>query len=154
MSDGRRIVTVTESIWVDRPPAEVFDYTQDYARRTEWDAGIAEASVSGSSPRSARVRIPGLGSMTVVYKLDRRPDRTSAAFTDVDSAWVSGGGGSWEYMPEAGGTRWRQTNSLELKRPILGWLLAPLLERSLRRSTRISMAEAKRRLEASGPGIV
>ena len=86
--------------------------------------------------------------MTVAYRLDRRPERTSAAFTDVDSAWIGGGGGSWEYEPADGGTRWEQTNSLELKRPRLAFVLGPLLERGLRQSTRRAMAEAKRRLEA------
>ena len=148
MASQRHIVTVTESIWVDRSPEDVFDYTQDYARRSEWDAGIAQAKLVGTEPRTARVRIPNLGSMTVVYRLDRRPERTSAAFTDVDSAWVSGGGGSWQYEAVDGGTRWQQTNSLELKRPWLRWLIAPMLERGLQRSTRASMAEAKRRLEA------
>ena len=147
MSEGRRVVSVTESIWVDRPPEDVFDYTQDYARRTEWDAGIAEATIVGAEPREARVRIAGLGSMTVRYQLDRRPERTSAAFVDVDSSWITGGGGSWQYDPENGGTRWQQTNSLELKRPRLTRFLAPMIERNLRQSTRRSMAEAKRRLE-------
>ena len=85
--------------------------------------------------------------MTVLYKLDRRPERTSAAFVDVESAWISGGGGSWEYEAVDGGTRWQQTNSLELKRPRLAVLLGPLLERGLRRSTQRAMADAKRRLE-------
>jgi Polyketide cyclase / dehydrase and lipid transport len=146
VSEERRVVSVTESIWVDRPPEAVFDYTQDYAHRTEWDAGIAEATLVGTEPRAARVRIPRLGSMTVEYRLDRRPERTSAAFVDVDSAWITGGGGSWQYEPADGGTRWQQTNSLELKRR-LARILAPMIERNLRASTRRSMAEAKRRLE-------
>jgi len=141
---------VTASIWVACPPEAVWDYTQDFARRTEWDAGIAEATILQEDPRTVRVEVAGLGKMTVVYKLDRRPERTSAAFVDVESAWVSGGGGSWEYEAADGGTRWQQTNSLELKRPRLAFLLAPLLERGLRRSTKRAMAEAKRRLEA-GP---
>ena len=148
MNESRRLVTVTESIWVNRPPAAVFDYTQDYTHRTEWDAGIGEAAVVGTEPRAARVRIPGLGSMTVEYRLDRRPERTSAAFVDVDSAWITGGGGSWQYEPVDGGTLWQQTNSLELKPSWLARLIAPFMERSLRRSTRRSMAEAKRRLES------
>ena len=148
MSEPRHVVTVTESIWVDRPPDAVWDYTQDYTRRTEWDAGVAEATILGAEPRTVRVRIPNLGSMTVVYRLDRRPERTSAAFTDVASAWVSGGGGSWEYAAVDGGTRGQQTNSLELRRPRLAFLLGPMMQRSLRRSTRRAMAEAKRRLEA------
>ena len=150
MSGPRHLVTVTESIWVDRPPDAVWDYTQDYTRRTEWDAGVAEATILGGEPRAVRVKIPNLGSMTVVYRLDRRPERTSAAFTDVESGWVSGGGGSWEYEAADGGTRWQQTNSLELKHPRLAFLLRPMLERGLRRSTRRAMAEAKRRLE-DGP---
>jgi Polyketide cyclase / dehydrase and lipid transport len=148
MSGSRRVISVTESVWVNRPPKAVFDYTQDYARRTEWDQGIAEAAIVGTAPRAARVRIRGLGAMTVEYHLDRRPERTSAAFVDVDSAWITGGGGSWQYEPENGGTRWQETNSLELKRPRLTRLLAPLIERNLRQSTRKSMAEAKRRLES------
>ena len=139
---------MTESIWVACPPEAVWDYTQDFARRTEWDAGITEAAILQADPRTVRVKVAGLGRMTVVYKLDRRPERTSAAFVDVKSAWVSGGGGSWEYEAADGGTRWQQTNSLELKRPGLALLLAPLLERGLRRSTQRAMAEAKRRLEA------
>lgn len=152
MSAQRHVVTVTESMWVDRPPQAVWDYTQDYTRRTEWDAGVAGATILGSEPRSVRVKIPNLGAMTVVYRLDRRPERTSAAFTDVDSAWVIGGGGSWEYEAADGGTRWQQTNSLELKHPRLAFLLGPVIERGLRRSMQRAMAEAKRRLEAGAPG--
>ena len=148
MSDPRRVVSVTESTWVARPPEAVWDYTQDFTRRTEWDAGIAEATILEQEPRTVRVKVAGLGRMTVVYKLDRRPERTSAAFVDVESAWISGGGGSWEYEAVDGGTRWRQTNTLELRRPRLAFLFAPLLERGLRGSTKRAMAEAKRRLEA------
>ena len=148
MADSRHVVSVTESIWVDRSPEDVFDYTQDFARRTEWDGGIAKAKLVETEPRTARVQVRNLGSMTVVYRLDRRPDRTSAAFTDVASSWITGGGGSWQYEPEDGGTRWQQTNSLELKRPWLTRFLAPMIERNLRQSTQRSMAEAKRRLES------
>ena len=48
-------------------------------------------------------KVAGLGRMTVVYRLDRRPERTSAAFVDVQSAWITGGGGSWEYEAVDGG---------------------------------------------------
>ena len=139
---------MTESIWVACPPEAVWDYTQDFTRRTEWDAGIAEATILQREPRTVRVQVAGLGRMTVIYKLDRRPERTSAAFVDVESAWITGGGGSWEYEAADGGTRWQQTNTLELKRPRLAVLFGPVLERGLRRSTQRAMAEAKRRLEA------
>jgi hypothetical protein len=148
MDGERRVITVTETIWVARSPEAVFDYTQDYTRRTDWDRGIAEATVLSDAPRTIRVRIPGLGRLTVVYRLDRRPERTSAAFVDVDSRWISGGGGSWQYEPAESGTRWQQTNALETRPTWYVRLMAPLIERNLRSSTRRSMAEAKRRLEA------
>ena len=151
MSTERNHVTVTEAVWVDRPPEAVFDYTQDYTRRTEWDAGISEASVLSTSPRAARVTVPGLGRTTVVYQLDRRPERTSAVFQDIESRWVTGGGGSWRYEPEAGGTRWTETNTLELRRTWLLRPLVPIVAWNMRRSTRRAMAEAKRRLEAESP---
>lgn len=148
MSGGRNVVSVTESVVVARDPATVFDYTQDYGRRTEWDRGITEATVLGSDPRTVRIRIAGLGTMTVVYRLDRRPERTSAAFEDVDSRWITGGGGAWQYEPVDGGTRWQQTNSLECRAAWYVRMLTPLMARSLRASTRRSMEEAKRRLES------
>jgi hypothetical protein len=53
------VVTATETAWIARPPEAVFDYTQDYAHRTEWDRGAAEAQVLGRDPRSVRIRVPG-----------------------------------------------------------------------------------------------
>ena len=150
MGDERRVITVTESIHVARAPESVFDYTQDFTKRTEWDKDIASSTPIGTDPRSARVTIPNLGSMTVVYKLDRRPLRTSAAFEDVESRWITGGGGSWEYESVQGGTRWQQTNSLELKPGWLTRIFASRIEGSLRKATQRSMAEAKRRLEGGG----
>ena len=114
----------------------------------EWDAGISEAAIIADAPRTARVTVPGLGTMSVVYRLDRRPERTSAAFEDVDSRWITGGGGSWQHEPVERGTKWRQTNTLELRPGLLSRLLAPAIRRNLRRSMRSAMAEAKRRLEA------
>lgn len=148
MTHQRRIITVTEAVHVERPPADVFDYTQDYSTRAQWDRGVTEAQVLSESPRRVRIAVRGLGRFTVEYQLFRRPDRTSAAFRDVASSWMSGGGGSWRYEPENDGTRWTQTNTLELKHPRLMRPLAPLIERNLRSSMRTAMAEARRLLES------
>jgi hypothetical protein len=149
MSDTRKTITVTETIHIMEPPEVVFDYTQDYRTRADWDPGISEATLLGESPRRARVEVPRLGRFTVEYQLFRRGDRTSAAFTDVDSAWISGGGGSWRYEAGAGGTDWTQTNTFELRHPrLLGWL-SGLFEGNLRSSMRRAMANAKSILETS-----
>ena len=111
MSAERRVITVTESIHVARANLSIgLRLHAGLHPRTEWDAGITEATIIGQDPRTVRVGIRNLGTLTVVYRLDRRPERTSAVFEDVDSRWIDGGGGSWQYEAVAGGTRWQQTN--------------------------------------------
>jgi len=148
---GRRTITVSETIHVQRSPEVVFDYTQDYATRTDWDDQIAGAVVVSEDPRRVRITARGLGTFTLEYRLFRRGDRTSAAFLDLENAFFSGGGGSWRYESRDGGTDWTETNTLELRRPrLLGWL-APLVEWNLRTGTRRAMARAKSIME-SRPG--
>lgn len=142
---------MSETIHVERSPNVVFDYTQDYATRTDWDDQIASAQVVSEDPRRVRITARGLGAFTLEYRLFRRGDRTSAAFLDLENAFFSGGGGSWRYVPRDGGTDWTETNTLELRRPrLLGWL-APLVEWNLRAGTRRAMAKAKSIME-SRPG--
>ena len=145
---ARRVVTVTETIHVGRDPESVFDLTQDYAHRRDWDASITAVEPLDEAARRYRLTVAGIGSFTVAYRLFRRPERTSAAFVDPDSRWISGGGGSWEYVPRDGGTVWSQTNTLELRHPRLMALLAPMVERNLRAGMRRSMAAAKAVLES------
>jgi hypothetical protein len=147
----RRTITVSETVYVDRSPETVFDYTQNYATRTDWDDQVATAEVLAEDPRRVRVTVRGIGPMVLEYRLFRRPERTSAAFLDVDNAFFSGGGGSRSYAPSGRGTDWTETNTLELRRPrLLGWL-APVVEWNLRNGTRRAMAKAKAIME-SQPG--
>jgi hypothetical protein len=69
---------------------------------------------------------------------------------DVDSRWVAGGGGSWDYEPVAGGTAWTQTNTLVLRGPYR--VFAPLVAWSLRRSVRQAMRRAKVLIERAERG--
>ena len=147
MSD-RRTVTVTESIHVDRSPEAVFDYTQDYATRTDWDPAVKRARVLSEDPRRVELTSPGLGTYVLEYRLFRRGDRTSAAFEGV-SAWLfSGGGGSWRYEADGAGTRWTQVNTLELRHPRLTGWLAGMIEGTVRSSMRTAMARAKAIMES------
>ena len=145
---GRRTITVTESIPVDRGPEAVFDYTQDYATRTDWDPAIRRARVLGEDPRRVELTSPGLGTYVLEYRLFRRGDRTSAAFEDVGAWLFKGVGGSWRYEADGAGTRWTQTNTLELRHPRLTGWLAPLVERNVRTSMRTAMARANSTMES------
>ena len=145
----RRTITVTESIRVDRPPEAVFDYTQDYATRPDWDPAVVKARVLSENPRRVAIVSPGLGSYTLEYKLFRRGDRTSAAFEDVEAWLFSGGGGSWRYEPDGSGTRWTQVNTLELRHPRLTGWLAGMIERNVRSSMRKGMTRATSIMESN-----
>jgi hypothetical protein len=148
----RLTITVSEMVHVRRPPEAVFDFTQDYATRSAWDPAIREARVLREDPRTVRVDVKGVGSYSIVYRLFRRPERTSASFEEVRSWWLEGGGGSWQYIPRDGGTDWTQTNTLELRHPRLLRLLEPLVRRQLRDGMRAGMARAKAILEARATG--
>ena len=147
MSD-RRTITVTESIHVGRPPDVVFDYTQDYATRTDWDPAVKRARVLGEDPRRVEITSPGLGTYILEYRLFRRGDRTSAAFQGVGARMFSGGGGSWRYEADGDGTRWTQVNTLELRHPRLTGWLAGMVEGTVRSSMRKAMGRAKAIMEA------
>lgn len=142
------LVTVTESVFVRCTPEVLWDYTQDYAHRCEWDASVREVNVLATQP-VPRVRVDCAGGVRAVfqYKQFDRPVRTSLAMEDVESAWIEGGGGSWSYERQGEGTLWTQTNSLRIRPG--GWrtLLAPLVRAQLRRTTRKAMSRAKRIVE-------
>jgi hypothetical protein len=140
---ARQTVTVSHTVHVNRSPEDVFDYTQDYSRRMDWDPDNRDSELLSEEPRRIRSRIKGVGSAVVEYKLFRRPEKTSAAFIEVDSRYVIGGGGSWSYAAVDGGTDWTENNTIELKPGLTSQLLAPMVRRSLASSMRKSMATAK-----------
>jgi hypothetical protein len=141
--------TATETAWVNRSPEQVFDYTQDYTTRADWDPTVISAKVVGEEPRRVQAVMQGIGPLVIEYKLFRRPERTSAAFRDVESRLISGGGGSWSYTARDGGTDWSQTATLEFRHRLVGWLMAPLLRRNMHALMRKAMVEAKRIMEST-----
>lgn len=147
MPEDRVTITVSESIEIARPPEAVWDYTQDFNRRADWDAGVRTAQLIGEQPRRAHLELSGLGPVVAEYRLYRRPERTSVTFTEVRSPWVIGGGGSWDYQVVAAGTRWTQTNTLVLRPGLRSRVLAPLVRARLAASTRRSLRRAKGLLE-------
>jgi Polyketide cyclase / dehydrase and lipid transport len=144
-------ITVSESILVRTTPERLFDFTQDYGRRAEWDASILEAEVLEHSP-VPRVRIRGRGGLRAVfqYRQFERPRRTSLALEAVESAWIASGGGSWSYEERDGGTLWTQTNTLVVR---AGWwraLFVPAIRANLRSATKHALERAKQLFESSG----
>ena len=142
-----RSVQIQESIHIRRPCETVWDYTQDFARRTQWDAAIVHVEDIQESPHR-RVRVVGRGfRCTFEYKAAERPLHTSVIMKDVTSPLVTGGGGSWRYEPQDEGCLWTQTMRIELGRSWVVALCRPWLGWMLRRQVRTSMQKARTILE-------
>lgn len=149
-------ITVKESVFIAARPEVVYDYTQDWTRRTEWDFSVVSADVIQKEPvQIINVRAWGGMRFTAQYKLNDRPHRTSMAMTDLKQGGflirfnylISGGGGSWKYELENGGTRWTQTNTRVIRNQFLYLVLRPFLYWQLRQVTLKGLAQAKTILE-------
>jgi hypothetical protein len=145
------IITLHHSIYVNKPKAEVWDFTQDYSKRMEWDKSVLEANVIQTLPqRIVRLKTRGNTVMTFVYKLDDRPNKTSLAIKEIESKWIEGGGGSWSYEEDNGGTLWSQTNTLIFKSSLMVRLILPIIRLVFQRQMKTSMQRAKLILESQG----
>jgi hypothetical protein len=140
-------ITIRQTIVITAPPDVVWDLTQDFGRRRDWEPGIEAAELLASDPRRVRVRLKDTGSVTIAYRLERRPVRTSLAFEDVDSRWIRGGGGSWDYEPVEGGTRWTRTDTLVLRNRLIAVLFGAVIRRRFATGTAEAMARAKALIE-------
>ncbi|MFO0840555.1 MAG: SRPBCC family protein [Phycisphaerae bacterium] len=137
------LVTVRESIEIPAPPEAVWDYTQDYACRPDWDASIISGVVTSVHPARC-VAVRGRGLQCVFrYKAFDRPRRSSLTMETVRSWLIAGGGGAWRYEKTPEGTRWTQVNSLRIYGawiPGFGQLFTWMLRIQTRRAMRCARA--------------
>jgi len=146
---ARQTVTVSHTVHVNRSPEEVFDYTQDYSTRMDWDPTVRSAKVLSEEPRRVEEDLEGIGPVVMEYTLFRRGERTTAAFKAKSSRLIAGGGGSWSYAARDGGTDWSQTSTLEFRNGLVGWLFAPVLRRNMNTLTQKAMEKAKSIMESA-----
>ena len=142
-------ITLKESIFINQPPEVVWDFTQDYQRRTMWDKSIIEATLIQKKPhRIVAIKAKGYNRMNFEYKLDERPNKTTLAITDAHSFFIKGGGGSWQYVPSGNGTLWTRTDTLVLKNGFWIKLVKPLVIFQVKLNMKYSMKLAKDLMEA------
>ncbi len=109
-------ITIKNAILINKPKSIVWDYTQNYANRSVWDKSVLSAEVLHFSPnRIVKLKMKGKTTMTFVYKLDDKPNKTSLKAMDIDSSFIIAAGGAWSYEENDGITKWTQINSLVLK---------------------------------------
>ena len=141
-------ITIHHSIYINRPREVVWDYTQDYSLRPDWDKTVIEAKVLQTTPQKiVELKTSGNTIMKFVYKVYDRPNKTTLAIHDLNSKWIEGGGGSWKYEDQQGGTLWSQTNTLIIKPTIFLLVFRRMIIFIFKNQTRQSMQRAKEILE-------
>jgi carbon monoxide dehydrogenase subunit G len=142
--------TIAQSVTVDRPVAEVWDFISNFENTTRWSRGVLEARQTSDGPLGVGSRL-----QTVVKAFGRRrtahylvtefePNRVFA-FAVTSGPMTSRA----RYLVEPAGAGTRLTASGEAAVRGLYRLLAPLLVRILKRHSRDDLANVKRILEAS-----
>ena len=147
----RNSITIKASILIHKSREIVWDYTQNYDHRTIWDSAVLEATVLQDTPnRIVKLKTRGKTTMTFIYKLDDRPNKTTLVAKDIISPLIVSAGGSWNYAEQNGGTLWSQTNTITFKSNFLLNFLVPVYKRIFIFQTKKSMKKVKREIENPG----
>ena len=144
------MTTITQSVTVDRPVAEVWDFISNWENTTRWSRGVLEARQTSDGP----LRV-GSTLQTVVRAFGRRrtaeylvteyePNR---AFGFEANSGPMTSRARFSVEPEGAGTRLTASGEAEVK----GFykLLEPILVRTLERHSQDDLANVKRVLESS-----
>lgn len=139
---------IRHSILINKPREVVWDYTQNYANRTAWDNSVLTATVLQTTPnRIVKLKMTGGTTMTYVYKLDDRPNKTTLVARDVSSPIIESIGGAWTYDDHGRQTLWTQAGTVVLKKHFLVILMLPMCKFALKLLTKKAMQKAKRAIE-------
>ncbi|HEX8133999.1 MAG TPA: SRPBCC family protein [Actinomycetes bacterium] len=141
---------MTQSVTVDRPVAEVWDFISDFENTTRWSRGVLEARQTSDGP----LRV-GSTLQTVVKVFGRRHTadylvteyEPNHAFAFEVTSGPMTSRARYSVQPAGAGTR--LTASGQAEATGLSRLLAPILVRTLERHSEDDLANLKRILEAS-----
>lgn len=140
-------ITIKESIFVALPPDAVYDFTQDYTKRPEWDRLIKEAKVVSEDPRVVDMVAKDESTMTVRYDKEQRPETTVLTIIEINSQMMKGGEYHWHYQAQDGGTLWTQENTIHLKDALWAKLMLPAAGKYFKDKTVQAMQKAKEMME-------
>jgi carbon monoxide dehydrogenase subunit G len=144
------MTTITQSVTVDRPVEEVWDFISNFENTTRWSRGVLEARQTSDGPlgvgSTLQAVVKAFGRRrTADYLVTEYEPNHAFAFTVASGPMSSRAHFSVE--PAGGGTR--LTASGEAEATGLYKLLAPILVRTLERHSEDDLANVKRILEAS-----
>lgn len=140
-------VTAAAEVTIAAPPETVFDFTQDWSRRSEWDP---EAPARRTSParRGGRARTRRGATIAFAHVVDERPRRVVVESESVERGGpIVAAGGSATYEPDGEGTRYRLEMRVTVGGGVMAKMIAGVAKGELERAVRAAVANAKAALE-------
>jgi len=148
-------MTFDQSIVIAASPGELFDLTQDYKRRLEWDPFLKSAELldgaeaAGVGARAYCIAHSGLGMETEYVSFN--PPRACAAKMTRGPRLLGSFAGSWRFEELAPGqTRVGFRYHLRARPWWLSWLLTPIMGLVFARDTRKRLVALKAAVEQQG----
>jgi len=144
-------VRLVQSLVIAREPRVVWDFTQDWSRRSAWDPALVEVELAESEPPVIRICGADGCFYTLRYSLYEAPVQSRYHLIDCDPWWLGGeGGSSYELVRE--GTRWTRQHSFRCDSAWRSILQGRHIAERFRKSMLLGMQQAKSLLE-TGPAI-
>jgi len=141
---------MTQSVSVDRPVEDVWEFISNFENTTRWSRNVLEARQTSNGPlgigSTLQTAVKAFGRRrTADYRVTEYEPNHAFAFTVTSGPMTSRA----RYSVEPAGAGTRLTASGEAETKGLYRLLAPILLRTLKRHSREDLANLKRLLEAS-----
>ena len=143
------MTTITQSVTVNRPVAEVWDFISNFENTTRWSRGVLEARQTSDGPlgvgSTLRTVVKAFGRRrTADYLVTEYEPNRAFAFEVTSGPMTSRARYSVE--PAGAGTRLTASGEAEATGPYK--LLAPVLVSTVKRHSQNDLANLKRILEA------
>lgn len=135
------------SIWIARPPEEIWKYVYDFSNDTQWREVVTSAKWISDPPH-----VVGSTGLHIIEGIGDWPWKATALEEPRLLAWeVTGGrfeGSQGAYRIEPEGNSSRFTLETQLKRSVVISLLIPILKRMIKRRDDSDLEKLKAILEA------
>ena len=147
MTSDRPEPDIESSIWIGRPPQDIWDYIVDVSNDAHWRDGVNSAKWISDPPH-------GVGStgLHIIEGIGDYPWKATAFEAPHILAWevtggrFEGGHGAYRIEPEGDGSRF--TIETRVKRSVIMSLLMLILKGRLKRQNAIDLEKLKTILEA------
>jgi ribosome-associated toxin RatA of RatAB toxin-antitoxin module len=149
-------MTFEESVVIESDLAELFQLSQDYDRRLEWDPFLRSARLLGEA-RQAGVGVRAVCVARSGWAMETEyvsfiPPRTTAVKMTHGPWFLDRFAGAWHFdQVEPGRTRVSFRYNVQAWPKWLSWLLTPILTRVFGRDTRHRLQAMKNAVERRGP---